>query len=112
MIENYPHRSITVEEVRKVADEMPKPMGVLGDDTGEKSWNALKCAGSGHYKSGGVEPIDLYRDAGMFRPFALCSIIKYAYRNHSLVEPVKRRDMEKIIHYARLLIASCCEDGK
>ena len=43
----------------------------------ELSWNELKKQGSDHYKTdGGIEPIDLYRDAGMFRHFAICSIIK------------------------------------
>ena len=77
-----------------------------------KSWEELKQEGSSHYKSGGVEPIDLYRDMGMFRDFALCSIIKYAARNGtSDGGPVKNKDMRKIIHYAELLMAGC-GDGK
>jgi len=73
-------------------------------------WDELKQQGSRHYKTGGVEPIDLYRDAGAFRAFALCSIIKYAHRNFGSgldENPVSEKDMEKIIHYAGLLIASC-----
>jgi hypothetical protein len=79
-----------------------------------KTWDELKKQGSVHYKGGGIEPIDLYRDAGMFRDFAICSIIKYAYRNCDkgvTGDPVRVRDMEKIIHYAELLIAGC-GDGK
>lgn len=30
-----------------------------------KSWDELKQEGSGHYKSGQVEPIDLYRAGGL-----------------------------------------------
>jgi hypothetical protein len=77
-----------------------------------KTWDELKAQGSGHYKSGGIEPIDLYRDAGAFRDFALCSIIKYAFRNISHgpdANPVRRNDMEKIKHYADLLSAACGE---
>lgn len=80
-----------------------------------KTWDELKREGSGHYKSGNVEPIDLYRDAGAFRDFALCSIIKYAYRNIGTKtmddNPVKNKDMRKIIHYAEFLIAGCGEEG-
>jgi len=61
-----------------------------------------KKVGSDHYKTGDVEPIDLYVSGGMFRHFALCSIIKYAFRNRDR-ENVDERDMDKIIHYASLL---------
>jgi hypothetical protein len=77
-----------------------------------KTWDELKREGSAHYKNGGVEPIDLYRSIGIFRGFALASIIKYASRNVGggpYESPVSERDMRKIIHYAELLIASCGE---
>jgi hypothetical protein len=77
-----------------------------------KTWQELKQQGSLHYKTDGVEPIDLYRDKGAFRAFALCNIIKYATRNFGnspMDNPVKMQDMEKIIHYTELLMASCCE---
>lgn len=82
-----------------------------------KTWNELKAQGSQHYKTGHVEPIDLYRDAGAFRHFALCSIIKYAYRNISggpAADPVRSKDLDKIIHYSELLKASVSdyESGK
>jgi hypothetical protein len=73
----------------------------------------LKKEGSAHYKTGAVEPIDLYRDAGSFRDFALCSIIKYAYRNFgsgSDANPVSEKDMKKVIHYAELLMAACGQE--
>ena len=75
-----------------------------------KTWDELKKEGSLHYKSVGVEPIDLYRDKGAFRDFALCSIVKYAARNMGsglLADPVKNKDLRKIIHYAELLMAAC-----
>ena len=70
------------------------------------TWDELKKSGSNHYKTGGVEPIDLYRAGGMFRDFALCSIIKYAFRNRNPEEPISEKDMLKIIDYAQKLIAS------
>mgnify|MGYP001183607194 CR=1 FL=1 len=70
-----------------------------------KSWDELKKNGSNHYFTGGVEPIDLYRSGGMFRDFALCSIIKYAFRNHNPEEPISDKDMNKIIDYAQKLMA-------
>lgn len=73
---------------------------------GPQSWDTLKQSGSNHYKTGGVEPIDLYRAGGMFRDFALCSIIKYAFRNRNPEEPISEKDMLKIIDYAQKLIAS------
>ncbi len=74
------------------------------------TWDDLKKRGSDHYKTGGgVEPIDLYRAGGMFRDFAICSIIKYAFRNRNPEEPVSMRDMDKIIDYAQKLKAACGE---
>jgi Protein of unknwon function (DUF3310) len=74
-----------------------------------KKWDELKKKGSYHYKSNDVEPIDLYLSNGMFQYFALCSIIKYAYRNADGVF-VSNSDMNKIIHYAEFLKAACGED--
>lgn len=97
-------------------DELPEMIKYLRDcinescggicSTKEPTWNELKANGSDHYKTGDVEPIDLYRAGGMFRHFAICSIIKYAFRNRKTDDPVKVRDMEKIIDYARKLIAA------
>jgi hypothetical protein len=71
------------------------------------NWEELKKDGSPHYKTGSIEPIDLYRSSGMFRHFALGSIIKYSFRNADLKKPISIKDLEKVIHYARLLIAGC-----
>jgi hypothetical protein len=62
-----------------------------------------KNDGSDHYKTGGVEPIDLYVSGGMIRHFALANIIKYAFRNRDMSNPVSVKDMNKIIHYANIL---------
>jgi hypothetical protein len=73
-----------------------------------KSWNELKQQGSAHYKTGDVEPIDLYKSGDMLHDFALASIIKYAFRSRR-VEGIDRatleKNMTKIIHYASLLKA-------
>jgi len=91
-----------------------------GDKMSEKEealqnigWVELKKQGSEHYKTGGVEPIDLYRSMGILRGFAIASIIKYAARNAGTGRPednpVSVKDMTKIKHYADLLIAACGE---
>lgn len=67
-------------------------------------WDALKKSGSSHYKTDGVEPVDLYAAGGMFRHFALCSIIKYAFRNRD--GELNPSDMDKIIDYAQKLKAA------
>ena len=79
-----------------------------------KTWEELKQQGSEHYKTGGVEPVDLYRAGGMFRDFAICSIIKYAFRSREGVDVGIESfcaNMDKIIDYAEKLKAGCC-DGK
>jgi len=73
-------------------------------------WEDLKNKGSDHYKTGKIEPIDLYRSSGMLRHFVLGNIIKYSFRNTDLSKPVNKGDLQKIIHYAELLIAE--EDDK
>lgn len=69
-------------------------------------WEKCKSNGSDHYKTGGIEPIDLYRAGGMLRSFALCSIMKYAFRNRNDEEPISIKDMNKIIDYAQKLKAA------
>ncbi len=81
----------------------------------DKTWKELKQEGSPHYKthSGGqsphVEPIDLYKAGNLFSSFAICSIIKYAFRISTYSRETKsdevERDIRKIIHYAELLLA-------
>ena len=69
-------------------------------------WDQVKKKGNPNYKGENVEPIDLLKDGGMLRDFALGSIIKYAYRNRNrLGVPINRRDMEKVIHYSEILLA-------
>ena len=67
-----------------------------------KTWEELRLNGSEHYR-GTVQPIDIYKSKGVFKPFALCSIVKYATRN--LDKDLNPNDIKKIIHYAELLLA-------
>ena len=71
-------------------------------------WEKCKANGSDHYKTGSVEPIDLYRAAAAFIPFALCSIIKYAFRlltRWRAGEPMNPKDLDKIIDYCQKIKA-------
>jgi hypothetical protein len=76
------------------------------EENGESAWEYAKEGGSDHYKTGGVEPIDLYREGGMFRDFALASIMKYAFRNRRSGGLLSISDLDKIIDYATKLKAS------
>jgi hypothetical protein len=72
------------------------------------TWNELKSKGSEHYKTGGTEPVDLYAAGNMFHDFALCSIMKYAFRSRremNLETDLLIKNLEKIIDYAQKLIA-------
>lgn len=68
-----------------------------------KTWEELKNEGSEHYR-GKAQPIDIYKSKGVFTPFALASIAKYAIRNMDRPE-LNEKDIEKIIHYGMLLLA-------
>ena len=73
-----------------------------------KTWDELKSNGSEHYKTGGTEPVDLYAAGNMFHDFALCSIVKYAFRSRremNLETDLLIKNLEKIIDYAQKLIA-------
>ncbi len=71
-------------------------------------WNRLKEQGSAHYKTGEVEPIDLYVAGQMFHDYAVSSIIKYAFRSRRS-EPLESakfaQNMDKIIDLAQKLKA-------
>lgn len=74
-------------------------------------WEDLKEKGSELYKTKDIEPIDLLRSGEMLQNFALGCIIKYAFRNREACTGgyVSVPDMEKIIHYAEMLITA--EEG-
>lgn len=70
----------------------------------DAEWQRLKQNGSEHYRTGGIEPLDLYVAGDMFQDFALSSIIKYAFRSRKdqyLSAQQFNSNMDKIIDYAR-----------
>ena len=84
-----------------------------------QNWEELKQQGSNHYKTGGVEPVDLYKAGGMFPDFALCSIIKYAFRSRcqnwvdgNINMDTFHENMNKIIDYAQKLKAAYPNDAE
>ena len=85
------------------------PTGKLYGDHSVSEWEAQKRNGSDHYKTGGGEPIDLYKAGGFFEAYAIASIIKYAFRcrpeNQREVELI-RKDMDKIVDLANKITAS------
>ncbi len=75
-------------------------------------WGEVKQGGSSHYKSGSVEPIDLYKSGGLLQGYCIASIIKYAFRNRPEIADIKdvsEKDLRKIVHCAHLLIAASME---
>ncbi len=72
------------------------------------NWESLKRDGADHYKTGLVEPIDLYHSGGILQPFAIGCIIKYAYRQR---ESLSVQDCDKIIHYTQML-KCLAQEGK
>lgn len=79
-----------------------------GENVGK--WEDLKGKGNPKYKTGEMEPIDLLKAGDMLRDFALGCIIKYAFRNRGPVL-LHITDMQKIIHYAEMLITAEEEEG-
>lgn len=68
---------------------------------------SVKTGGSEHYRTAGVQPIDLFEAGGMLRDFCLASICKYAFRQRSSLTETRDSlvsDMRKIQHYAEILI--------
>lgn len=74
-----------------------------------KTWTELKLEGSGHYKVGEAQNIDIYKQDCSFRPWALNEITQHARRNWPDKKEHFIKDMVKIIHYAELLIAEHLE---
>jgi len=66
-------------------------------------WERLKSDGSQHYHGSEIQPIDLYKANGHFRSWALLEICQHALRNLDADKPINERDMDKVIHYAKLL---------
>lgn len=71
---------------------------------------SVKENGSEHYKTGTVEPIDLYESGGILQDYCISAIIKYAFRNRKALDTPHTNhakflsDMGKIKHCADILI--------
>jgi len=83
-------------------------MNFIEKNIANKERGEVKQRGSEHYKTGGIEPIDLYESAEMLQDFSLASIIKYAFRcrrTANRTDELMVKDLTKIIHYAEIVIA-------
>lgn len=69
-------------------------------------WEDIKKDGSTHYKGNEIQPIDLYRSAGMLRDWVIGEIVQHAFRNRTHIrEEINPFDFEKIKHYCEILLA-------
>jgi hypothetical protein len=79
------------------------------------TWDELKKQGSQHYKTGGIEPIDLLRGITPHSTLsaldvkALADNIKYSTR--MLIAGANERDCNKIIHYTEM-VRVCLQEKK
>lgn len=70
-------------------------------------WRIIKESGSGHYKGGQIEPIDLMKGLKPHESLDALSIkglldnIKYSYR--MLTKGANVKDCEKSIHYMKMV---------
>lgn len=73
------------------------------------NWEEIKNKGSLHYKTGEVEPIDLFKAGDILWDWCIGEIIAKAYRIHHNrpvihdLAPYIAKDLDKIIHYAEML---------
>lgn len=77
-------------------------------------WKDIKKKGNPSYKTGKVEPIDLFKDGGILWDWCIGEIIAKAYRNRGQIldipgpttvdlAPHILEDLNEIIHYAEML---------
>lgn len=102
---NLVDTNITTEEVRASIHLPHDP----------DRWQQVKRKGSGHYKTGGVEPIDLLEAGEILWPYGIGNIIKYAFRSRHFThigQIVKlQENLNKIIHYCEILKAMLKKEG-
>jgi hypothetical protein len=88
-------------------------MSAKGETIVNLKWQEVKQSGSGHYKTGTAEPIDLMKAGGMLHDKCASDIMKYAYRNRREANTIGTEkfisDMHKIQHCAEILIAIAME---
>ena len=78
-------------------------------------WEQAKQQGSDHYKTGDVEPMDLYKAGGMAWDKMCSDIIKYAFRSRRLGNNPRIKiaeDLGKIKHCVQFLEALLAEEFK
>jgi hypothetical protein len=77
-------------------------------------WSEIKKEGNPAYKTGNVEPIDLYKADGTLHDWVLNEISHHARRNIKALRTIGTEkyfsDMRKIIHYAEIMICLGAED--
>lgn len=79
------------------------------------TWDKIKQSGSEHYKTGTVEPIDLFRDLKPHESLtalevkALTDNIKYSFR--MLQKGINVADLEKIRHYTAMCLWRLGDEG-
>jgi hypothetical protein len=77
-----------------------------------QTWDELKKEGSGHYKSGDVQPIDMFKAGNALRDFAVCSVVKYVWRNRREVSPsINVNDLHKARHFIDMLLSIAIEEA-
>ena len=71
------------------------------------SWEEIKQAGQQHYKTNGVENIDLYKALGILQDWCVGEIMSKAARNrkelHTIGTAKCIEDMDEIIHSAEMI---------
>lgn len=72
----------------------------------DPDWTEGKQQGADHYKTGGTEPVDLYRALGALHIWALVEICQHAIRQLPDRKGLNASDLDKIIDYAQKLKAT------
>jgi hypothetical protein len=74
------------------------------------TWDEIKQKGSKHYKigEGFIEMIDLYKSEGTLQDWAICEARHHLARNLKQLDTLTTdkciQDMEKVKHYAEMII--------
>lgn len=74
-----------------------------------KTWDELKKEGSSHYKDGEAQLIDIYRQKGTFKPWAVNEVTQHVQRNSPVTRDCYFQDLIKSKHYIELLMAEYIE---
>lgn len=72
------------------------------------NWERIKFSGSDHYKSGDVQPIDIFRSGDILLEWVIGEIIQHAFRNRYQAtgeKGINSKDFIKIKHYCDIILA-------